>query len=424
LRKLLLLVLVVAGGAGYYYVWHKPAASGEEGGQGAGKNRPVVVTVAKVNRKDVPIYLDGLGTVQAYNAATIRSRVDGELIEVAYKEGQDVRAGDVLARIDPRIYQAQLDQATATRDKDAAQLENAQRDLQRYIGLGDRVTGQSVDGQRALVRQLEATVRADQAQVDNAATMLSYATIKAPFDGRTGIRQVDVGNIVHASDSGGLVMVTQVQPISIVFTLPQQTLQAVLSAEKDENGKTTVIAVQADNKTELDRGSLALVDNQIDTTTGTFKLKAVTPNTNRALWPGGFVNVRLLVSLRKGGLVIPAAAVQRGPQGTYAFVVKEDKTAEVRPIKMAASEDDVALIDDGLKEGETIVVEGGLKLKAGTKIVDAAEMGKGGGKEGGKGEGKGKGESKENTTKDSATKEGAGAAGGGEGRRHGKKETQ
>jgi multidrug efflux system membrane fusion protein len=430
LRKILLLAAIVASGAGLYlYSWHKPSRPGKDAGHNRAKNRPVAVMTARASRKDVPIYLDGLGTVQAYNTVTIRSRVDGELIEVAYKEGQDVKAGDVLARIDSRIYQAQFDQAAATRDKDAAQLENARKDLQRYLSLGNRVTGQSVDSQRALVRQFEAAVRADQAQVDNAAAMLSYTTIKAPIDGRTGIRQVDAGNIVHANDAGGLVVLTQIQPISVVFTLPQQALQSVLSAEKDEKGRTTVIAVQADDKTEIDRGSLALVDNQIDTATGTFKLKAVMPNARRTLWPGGFVNVRLLVALRRNGLVIPATAVQRGPKGVYVFVVNEEKgkgdklkrTVEVRPVKVAATEGELALIDGGLKDGEIIVVEGALKLKAGTPVMDASQVGGRGGKEQKKDKNEEKG--RENAA-GKHSNQGSAAIDGGEGRRHRQKETQ
>lgn len=371
MRKIVAFAMLAGAGAGLY-LWLHAGKAAIDDGRGDRKDRPVLVSLAQATRRDVPLYLDGIGTVQAYNTVTARSRVDGQLVEVAFTEGQDVRAGDVLARIDPRIYKAQLDQATAVRDKDAAQLDNARRDLHRYQSLGDRVTAQSVDAQKALVQQLEAAVRADQAQADNAAVTLSYTTITAPIDGRTGFRLVDAGNIVHASDPGGLVTLTQMQPISVVFTLPQQSLQAALAAEKGAGGAPVVIAVQPDSRTEIDRGALALVDNQIDAATGSFKLKAVMPNARRQLWPGGFVTVRLLLSVRRNGLVIPSAAVQRGPQGVYAFVIRDDKTAEVRPITIAAEEEGFTLIDDGLKAGESVVVDGSLKLKAGSRVADAA----------------------------------------------------
>jgi multidrug efflux system membrane fusion protein len=365
-------------------LWPSGGPAKKGGGRG-GDDRPVPVETALVVLKDMPIWLDAIGTVQAYNTVTVRPRVDGELVEVAFREGQDVKAGDLLARIDSRTYQAQYQQALATRDKDAAQLEAARRDLARYESLGNRVTGQSVDTQRALVKQLEASVRADQAAVDNARTMLDYTTIAAPIDGRTGMRLVDKGNLVRASDTSGLVVLTQVQPISVVFTLPQQDLAAVMR-ETAAQGPLTVVAVEADRKTVLDTGRLELVDNQIDTTTGTIKLKAVMPNPERKLWPGAFVNLRLLLSVRKDGLVVPAAAVQRGPNGTYVFAAKADDTVEMRPVTVAVTENDQALLAGGVEAGETVVTEGTGKLKEGSRIAAAGK----GGAPAEKGKGKGK----------------------------------
>ncbi|EME71240.1 membrane-fusion protein [Paramagnetospirillum caucaseum] len=379
---------MIAGGlavaAGLAVVLWPAAQPVKNGGRPGGSDaRPVAVTVVQVARRDMPIHLDAIGTVQAYNTVTVRSRVDGELVEVLFKEGQDVRAGDVLAQIDPRTYRAQYEQALATRDKDAAQLEAARRDLARYVGLGDRVSGQSVDTQRALVRQLEATVRADEAAVSNAKTMLSYTVIAAPIDGRTGMRLVDRGNIVRASDATGLVTLTQVQPISVVFTLPQQSLAAV-NERLRQDGRLQVSAFQPETRALADSGELELVDNQIDQTTGTIKLKAVMPNAERRLWPGGFVNVRLLLAVRRDGLVVPAQAVQRGPQGSYVFAVKPDHTVEMRAVKVAAVEAGQALLDEGLQDGDTVVVEGTAKLQPGTRV----STGEGQGKD--RGEGKGR----------------------------------
>lgn len=356
-------------------VWPQAQPAKTNGRPGGPDGRPVAVSVASAVRRDMPIYLDAIGTVQAYNTVTVRSRVDGELVEVLFKEGQDVHAGDVLAQIDPRTYRAQYEQAQATRDKDSAQLEAARRDLARYVGLGDRVSGQSVDTQRALVRQLEATVRADEAAVSNARTMLSYTVIAAPIDGRTGMRLVDRGNIVRASDATGLVTLTQVQPISVVFTLPQQSLPAV-NERLRQDGKLQVSAYQPETRALADTGELELVDNQIDQTTGTIKLKAVMPNAERRLWPGGFVNVRLLLAVRRDGLVVPAQAVQRGPQGTYVFAVKTDQSVEMRAVKVTTVEAGQALLDDGLAEGDTVVVEGTAKLQPGARISTGEGQGK------------------------------------------------
>lgn len=387
-RRIGLVAGAVVAAVAVFALWpaaQSPRPAGRPGG--GPDNRPVPVVTAAVGRKDVPIYLDALGTVQAYNTVTVRSRVDGELVEVLFKEGQDVRSGEVLAQIDPRTYRAQYEQAVATRDKDSAQLEAAKRDLARYVSLGDRVTGQSVDTQRALVRQLEATVRADEAAISNARTMLSYTVIASPITGRTGMRLVDAGNIVRASDATGLVTLTQIQPISVIFTLPQQTLPAISDRLRQE-GKLAVLTTQPETGTLVDSGELELVDNLIDQTTGTIKLKAVMPNAERRLWPGGFVNVRLLLAVRANGLVIPAPAVQRGPKGPYVFVVKPDRTVEMRPVKVATVEAGQALLDEGLEEGETVVTDGVAKLASGSRISTAED--KGGDNPGGTGQGKGK----------------------------------
>jgi len=371
------LLLVLLFGLGALLVVYRDRLPGFAGGPGRdaaatavpgpGANRPVPVVTGVVSRRDVPIYLDGLGTVQAFNTVTVRSQVDGELVEVLFREGQDVKAGQVLARIDPRTYRASYDQAVATRDKDQAQLDSARRDLARYETLGDRISGQTVDTQRATVRQLEATVRADEAAIASAKVQVGHTVITAPIEGRVGLRLVDRGNIVHASDSTGLVTLSQIQPIAVIFTLPQQTLPSI-AARLREGAHLTVFATQGDGSGVIDAGTLELVDNSIDQTTGTIKLKAVMPNAERRLWPGGFVTTRLLLTTRRAGLVVPLSAVQRGPQGAYVFLVTADQVAEIRPVTVGAIEADLALIESGLAEGDVVVIEGMAKLKPGAKV--------------------------------------------------------
>jgi multidrug efflux system membrane fusion protein len=343
-------------------------ASGRRGGPRAGGG-PVPVVAGKVEQKDTPIYLDGLGTVQAFNTVTVHTRVDGELQQVLFTEGQDVKTGDLLAVIDPRPFQAALDQAIAKKAQDEAQLANAKVTLARNTDLLKKkvIDQQDFDTSRYQGDQFQAAVQADQAAIEAAKTQLDYTQIKSPIDGRTGVRLVDVGNIVHAADQNGIVVITQLHPISVVFTLPEQKLQEILN-QGGANGGLKVLALDRGNTSTLDEGALAVVDNQIDQTTGTMKLKATFPNDQLQLWPGKFVNARLILTTRKGATVVPSSVVQRGPQGTYAYVVKTDKTVEMRPIKVAQTEANVALIDSGLKVGEQVVVDGQYKLQPGAHV--------------------------------------------------------
>jgi multidrug efflux system membrane fusion protein len=347
----------------------RPSNQAQSSGRNAAGNAPVPVVAGKAEEKDVPLYLDGLGTVQAFNTVTVHTRVDGELQQVLFTEGQEVTAGGSLAVIDPRPFQAALDQAIAKKAQDEAQLANAKVTLVRNTDLlNKKVIAQSdFDISKYSVDQFQAAVQADQAAIENAKTQLDYTQIKSPIDGRTGVRLVDVGNIVHAADAGGIVVITQLHPISVVFTLPEQSLQAILN-EGGANGGLHVSALDRGNTTALDEGTLAVVDNEIDQTTGTVKLKATFPNADLKLWPGKFVNARLVLTTKKNAIVVPASVVQRGPQGTYAYVIKPDKTVEMRPIKVAQTEANVAMIDDGLKADEQVVVDGQYKLQPGAHV--------------------------------------------------------
>jgi membrane fusion protein, multidrug efflux system len=332
--------------------------------------RPAVPVIASaVASHDVPIYLRGLGSVLAYNTVTIRSQVQGQIETIAFSEGQTVHAGDLLAQIDPRPFQAQLDQATANRDRDQAQFANAQANLARYTPLLAKgfATPQLVDTQKAQVAQLAAAVKSDQAVMENAQVQLDYTRITAPFDGVTGIRQIDQGNIIHPTDANGLVVITQIEPISVIFTLPQTDLPAI--QQRMANGPLSVLAFAQDDKTELDQGQLELVDNLIDQTTGTVRLKATFPNKAHKLWPGEFVNIRLLLDTRHDGLTVAASVVQRGPQGSYAYVIGPDGTVASRPITVAQITNGQALIDSGLAAGEQVVVDGQYKLQPGSRVT-------------------------------------------------------
>ncbi len=359
-------VLVVGGGL--WAIKSQSAAASKASALAAKLPPPVPVVPGTVEQKDVPIYLDGLGTVQAFNTVTVRSRVDGEIQRIAFVEGQDVRAGDLLAQIDPAPFQTQLDQNIAKKAQDEAQLAVARLTLSRDAELlaSKILAQQDYDTQNALVDQLVATVKADQAAIESARVQLSYTTITSPLEGRTGIRLVDQGNLVHATDANGLVVITQLRPISVVFTLPEQDLGRI--REHLLGGDTlTALAVDRDNRTPLGEGKLAVIDNQIDTSTGTIRLKATFPNNDLKLWPGQFVNARLLLETRKGGTVCPASVIQRGPEGTFAFVISND-VALVRPVKVAQIEQGQALIDSGLAPGEIVVVDGQYKLQPGVRV--------------------------------------------------------
>lgn len=319
-------------------------------------------------RGDVPVHLEGLGTVQAFNTVTITPRVDGELQSLGFVEGQMVNRGDVLARIDPRPFQAALDQAIAVKNKDAAQLANAKRDLERYVTLApqDFTSQQTLDTQRALVAQLEAQVGGDQAVIDNARTQLDYTTIRSPIRGRTGIRMVDPGNNVHAAAGTGIVVVTQLQPISVIFTLPEEARLAVNAAMAA--GPMPVSALSRDGKTALDSGTVMLVDNLIDQTTGTIKLKATFPNKDNRLWPGEFVTARVLASTRRGVITIPSSAIQRGPAGVFAYVVKPDSTVEMRPLQIGEEAGSATIVEKGLEEGERVTTSNQYRLQPGARV--------------------------------------------------------
>ena len=334
--------------------------------------RPVPVTIGKVAVENFPVYRLGIGTVQAYNTVTVKVRVDGELQKVAFHEGQDVNQGDLLAIIDPRPLEAQLRQAEADKARDEALLANAKLDLERFSALVKRefATRQSVDTQNALVLQYQAAVLHDQAVIDNAQVQLGYTTIAAPLSGRTGVRLIDQGNIVHAGDSTGLVVITQIKPIAVVFTLPQQYLPEITDAL--HRGAVSVLAYDQDNRLALGEGRLELIDNQIDQGTGSARLKAIFPNDNERLWPGAFVNAWLRLELRRG-TVVPVSAVQAGPEGSFAFVIRPDDTVETRPVRVASTWEGKALIESGLAEEERVVVDGHYKLRRGTRVVDAVQ---------------------------------------------------
>jgi multidrug efflux system membrane fusion protein len=328
----------------------------------------VLATAAKL--ADVPVYLDGVGTTKALNTVTVRPQVDGKLMKVLFKEGQDVERGYVLAEIDPITYQAMLDQAKAKKAQDEAQLANARLDLERYIRLvqSNSATRQQADTQKATVAQLEAQVNLDQAAIDNAQAILGYTKIVAPISGRTGIRMVDEGNIVRAGDSGGgLVVITQLRPISIFFSLPQQQVARVNRAFAQ--GPLAAEALGADGKTVTDRGTLQVVDNQVDQTTGTVRLKAEFPNAELQLWPGQFVNVRLLIETLREVVVVPTAAVQRGPNGTFAYVVQADNRVAVRPVTVTQQDDGQAVVTVGLQAGERVVTTGFARISDGTEVA-------------------------------------------------------
>jgi multidrug efflux system membrane fusion protein len=346
-----------------------------DGGRFGNPEGPVPVLAAEARMADVPVYLDGVGTTRALNMVTVHSQVDGTLISVNFREGQDVKTGEVLARIDSTTYQAQLDQALAKKALDEAQLANARLDLERYTNLlkTNAVNRQQVDTTRALVAQLEAQVRLDQGAIDNAQAYVNYCTIVAPISGRIGIRLVDQGNLVHASDPTGIVVLTQIQPISVLFTLPQQQLGQVNKAFA--KAPLSVEAAESDSKHVLDRGTLQVVNNQVDQTTGTVQLKAEFPNADLQLWPGQFANVRLLIDTLRQVVVVPTAAVQRGPNGTFVYLLQPDSTVSVRLVAVTQQDESQAVIASGLKAEDRVVTSGFSQLADGRKVAVSTAAG-------------------------------------------------
>jgi multidrug efflux system membrane fusion protein len=360
---------LILSGCGHTSADSKQKGGGGKGGRGGGAQMTIPVAVAKAEVRDLPILLNGLGSVEAYQTVAVKSRLDGQLIKVNVKEGQEVKQGELLAEIDPRPYEVQLSQTQATLFKDQAALKDARLNLERFQQLykDGVIPKQQFDTQGSLEAQLDGAVRADQAQIDTVKLNLAYTRITAPVSGRIGLRQIDVGNMVHAADPNGLLVITQLQPIAVIFSLPQDNLQAV--SQHMSKGKLAVDAYSRDDQTKIAMGFLTTIDNQIDVTTGTGKLKAVFENRDRSLWPNQFVNIHLLLEVKKNNTVVPSAAIQRGPQGTYVFVVKPDSTAEMRNVAISISQGNLTAITQGLTPGEVVVTDGQDKLQPGTKVA-------------------------------------------------------
>ena len=360
-------LLIAAIGAAGYFGWQK--STGEHAVQAAQKApapKAVPVKIAAAEKADFPVYLTGLGTVQGFNTVLVRTRVDGQINKIDFVEGQFVKEGDTLVEIDPRPFQATLDQAKAKKAQDEANLANAKLDLQRFTRLGEFATRQQTDTQRSQVAQLTAQIEADQAAIDNAQTQLDYATVKAPISGIVGIRQVDVGNIVNAATQTGIVSIAQIEPIAVIFTAPEEQLPDIKAALAASPPK--VIALSTDGKKVLSTGTLALINNQVDTTSGTIRLKAVFDNRDHALWPGQSVSTRLLVATLKDATVVPDDAVQHGNDGLYAFSVNAENKAELRRIKVTKSIDGRSVVDEGLSPGERVITSGQYRVQPGTLV--------------------------------------------------------
>src|SRR6202142_2788910 len=363
-----LLAAILATGGLLYFTHARPL----EKADAAPAPPPAVSIVAgMVAQHDVPIYLTGVGTVIAYTTDIVRAQIQGQIISINFTEGQTVRAGDLLAQIDPRPYQALIDQFTGTLERDQAQLINPQANLTRYTTLGEKgwATPQLVETQKAQVGQLQAAIKSDQALIDAAKVQLSFTRLTSPIDGVVGIRQIDVGNIISPSTTNGLVVVTQLNPISMIFTLPETVLPQIQQQQQKISAPLKVLAYSQDDKLQLDQGVLGLVNNEILQTTGSIQLKANFPNQQHKLWPGELVNPRLLLDTRHNGLTVPASVVQQGPQGAYAYVVTPDGTVAIHPIKVAQISDGQALIDSGLEANEQVVVDGQYKLQPGTRVT-------------------------------------------------------
>jgi multidrug efflux system membrane fusion protein len=375
----IIVLAVVAIGIWYYRGRSTSEANGKAAGgaattgkgKGAGASGMTVPVVVATTRKgDLPVYLIGLGSVTAFNTVTVRSRVDGQIVKVNFTEGQFVHAGDALIEIDPRPYQVMLEQAEGQLAKDQAQLHDVQVDFERYTLLYNEgvVPKQQVDTQQAQVGQYQGAIKGDQATIDNAKLQLVYSRITAPISGRVGLRLVDLGNIVHASDTTGLLVITQLQPISVIFTLPQDQLQQVLVKLRG-GGQLPVEAYDRDDITKITDGKLATIDNTIDPTTGTYKLKSIFSNENNVLFPNQFVNVHMLVDTKRGVIIVPAAAIQRGPQGTYVYVVSGGNTVNIRTVTIAQTTGNDIGISSGLEPGEVVVIDGQDKLQDGSKVA-------------------------------------------------------
>ncbi len=363
------LAVVVLGGFVAWRVYSAAAAKSAEAARAA--PAPIPVTVASVRKADFPVYLTGLGVVEPYDTITVSSRVDGEILKVDFKQGQMVKEGDILAEIDPRPYQAALDQAQAKKSADEATLKNAQLNLQRYATLNkeDFSTGQQLDAQRATVDQLIAQIKGDQAAIDNAQTELSYTTIRSPLTGRTSFRLVDPGNIVHASAATGIVTIVKLQPISVVFTAPEQYVPRINKALAA--GVVPVVALSSDGLTTLSHGHLALINSSVDQASGDIRMKATFANEDDVLWPGLSVSTRLLIETLKDVIVVPSDAVQRGPDGLYAYVVADGDKVEMRDIKVAQEGDGLSVVSQGLSPGQSVVTEGQYRLRDGALVRPA-----------------------------------------------------
>jgi len=366
-----ILLILAVGGLGYFGWQRFHGESHEAAANNAQKTarNPVRVTVAPVEKTDFPVYLTSLGTVQAFNTVVVRSRVDGQIDKIAFTEGQLVSQGDLLAEIDPRPYQAALDQAKAKKEQDEANLANTNLDLQRFLKLGEFATRQQIDTQRSNVSQLTAQIAADAAAISNAATQLDYTAIKAPISGVVGLRQVDVGNIVNAATQTGIVTITQIEPIAVIFTAPEEQLPYINEGQAASPLKT--IAITTDGKKPLAEGTLAVVNNQVDSTSGTIRLKAVFANKDHALWPGQSVSTRLLVKTLKDATVVPDDAIQHGAEGLYVYTVNGDNKAELRKVKVSQSIDGRSVVEQGVSPGQQVITSGQFKVQPGTLVSTA-----------------------------------------------------
>lgn len=370
LRTIVWVLLIAAVATLGYFGWQRlgphSAHVAAQKGPGAARGNPVPVTISPVGKADFPVYLTGLGTVQGFNTVLVRTRVDGQIDKITFKEGQLVKQGDLLAEIDPRPFQAALNQAKAKKAQDQANLANANLDLQRYTKLGEFATRQQTDTQRSTVAQLTAQIEADDAAIFNAQTQLDYTQVKSPISGVAGLRQVDVGNIVNASTQTGIVTIAQIEPIAVIFTAPEEQLPYINEAQSTQPLK--VIAITTDGKKPLAEGTLAVVNNQVDTSSGTIRLKAVFDNKDHALWPGQSVSTRLLVKTLRDATVVPDDAIQHSTDGLYAYVVNQENKAELRKVKVSQSIDGRSVVDSGLSPGDQVITAGQYKVQPGTTV--------------------------------------------------------